>query len=77
MVVVARWLRVRFVSKRKTVRLQPRSNEPDLHTQFESLLDQVWRSEAEWRLWDRLDAADAQESIRRKRKQPRPTEEAA
>lgn len=59
------------------MRLQPRSNEPDLHTQFESLLDQVWRSEAEWRLWDRLDAADAQEAIRRKRKQPRPSQEAA
>ena len=59
------------------MRLQPKSNEPDLHTQFESLLDQVWRSEAEWRLWDRLDAADAQEAIRRKREQPRPSQEAA
>lgn len=59
------------------MRLQRRSNEPDLHTQFESLLDQVWRSEAEWRLWDRLDAADAQEAIRRKREQPRPSQEAA
>lgn len=29
---------------------------PDLQTQFETLLDQVWRSEAEWRLWDRIDA---------------------
>ena len=29
---------------------------PDLHTQFESLLDQVWRCEAEWRLYDRIDA---------------------
>lgn len=77
MVVVARWLRARFVSRRTTVRLQPKSNEPDLHTQFESLLDQVWRSEAEWRLWDRLDAADAQEAIRRKREQPRPSQEAA
>jgi hypothetical protein len=29
---------------------------PDLHTQFESLLDQVWECEAEWRLYDRIDA---------------------
>ena len=29
---------------------------PDLQTQYESLLDQVWRSEADWRLWDRVDA---------------------
>jgi hypothetical protein len=28
----------------------------DLHTQFESLLDQVWRCEADWRLYDRIDA---------------------
>jgi heme-degrading monooxygenase HmoA len=77
MVVVARWLRARFVSKRKTVKLQPRSNEPDLHTQFESLLDQIWRSEAEWRLWDRLDAAHAQEAARRKRKLSKPSQEAA
>jgi len=55
----------------------PRSDAPDMHTQFESLLDQVWRSEAEWRLWDRLDAADAQEAIRRKRRFKRPSQEAA
>ena len=29
---------------------------PDLHTQYESLLDQVWKCEAEWRLCDRIDA---------------------
>ena len=27
------------------------STDPDLQSQFESLLDQVWRSEADWRLW--------------------------
>jgi hypothetical protein len=32
------------------------SDPPDLHTQFESLLDQVWRCEADWRLYDRIDA---------------------
>ncbi len=29
---------------------------PDLQTQLEALLDQVWRSEADWRLFDRIDA---------------------
>ena len=34
---------------------------PDLQTQFESLLDQVWRYEAEWRFNDRIDAFCAHE----------------
>lgn len=37
------------------------SDEPDLQTQFESLLDQVWRCEANWRLYDRIDAFCASE----------------
>lgn len=40
---------------------------PDLQTQYESLLDQVWRSEADWRLWDRVDALVMLESLRAKR----------
>jgi hypothetical protein len=32
------------------------SDPPDLQSQFESLLDQVWRCEANWRLYDRIDA---------------------
>lgn len=40
---------------------------PDLQTQFESLLDQVWRSEADWRLWDRVDALVMLESLRARR----------
>lgn len=28
---------------------------PDLQTQLEALLDQVWRSEADWRFQDRID----------------------
>ncbi len=40
---------------------------PDLQTQYESLLDQVWRSEADWRLWDRVDALVMLESRRAKR----------
>ena len=43
------------------------SKEPDLHSQLESLFDQVWRSEADWRLWDRVDAAVMLESLRARR----------
>ncbi len=39
----------------------------DLQSQLESLLDQVWRSEADWRLWDRVDAVVMMESLRAKR----------
>jgi hypothetical protein len=46
-----------------------RSDVPDLRTQWESLLDQVWRSEADWRLWDRLDAAVRQDALRELRSQ--------
>jgi hypothetical protein len=51
------------------VRFRSKSDAPDLHTQLESLLDQVWRSESDWRLWDRLDAAVSQETLREKRLQ--------
>ena len=50
--------------------IRSKSDAPDLHTQFESMLDQVWKSEADWRLWDRLDAAAAQDTIRRRRDEP-------
>ena len=52
------------------MRFRSKSDAPDLHTQLESMLDQVWRSEADWRLWDRLDAAvqiDALREAREKR----------
>jgi hypothetical protein len=49
------------------VRFKSHTDAPDLHTQFESLLDQVWQSEADWRLWDRVDAAVMLETIREKR----------
>jgi hypothetical protein len=49
------------------VRFRSKSDAPDLHTQLESLLDQVWRSESDWRLWDRLDAAVTLETLREKR----------
>jgi hypothetical protein len=39
------------------MRFRSKSDAPDMHSQLESLLDQVWRSEADWRFWDRLDAA--------------------
>jgi len=50
---------------------QGRSDVPDLRTQWESMLDQVWRSEADWRLWDRLDAAVQIETLRQKREAER------
>ncbi len=46
---------------------KPVSDAPDLHTQLESLLDQVWESEADWRLWDRVDAMVLIETLRSKR----------
>jgi hypothetical protein len=59
------------------VRFRTKSDAPDLHTQLESLLDQVWRSESDWRLWDRLDAADMLESLREKRRRNRDINKAA
>jgi hypothetical protein len=57
-----------FSGQEHDVRFKSRSdNTPDLHTQLESLLDQVWRSESDWRLWDRVDAAVMLETIRQKR----------
>lgn len=49
------------------MRFKGRTDAPDLHTQLESLLDQVWQSESDWRLWDRVDAAVMLETIREKR----------
>jgi hypothetical protein len=53
------------------------TTEPDLHSQLESLFDQVWRSEADWRLWDRVDAAVMLETLRAKRAGRQPDEKAA
>jgi hypothetical protein len=33
------------------------SREPDLHSQLEELLNEVWAAEANWRFDDRLDLA--------------------
>lgn len=49
------------------MKFRSKSDAPDLHSQFESMLDQVWRSEADWRMWDRLDAAVQLEDLRKKR----------
>jgi hypothetical protein len=49
------------------VRFKAKSDTPDLQTQLESLLDQVWQSESDWRLWDRVDAAVMLETIRERR----------
>ena len=56
---------------------KPGSTDPDLHSQLESLFDQVWRSEADWRLWDRVDAAVMIETLRAKRAGTLPDEKAA
>ena len=53
----------------KPKRVQTRPEIPDLPSQWESLLDQVWRCEADWRLWDRLDASVQADSLREKRQQ--------
>jgi len=49
------------------VRFRTKSHAPYCHSQLESLLGQVWRSESDWRLWDRLDAAVTLETLREKR----------
>ena len=49
------------------MKFRTKSDTPDLHSQLESMLDQVWRSEADWRLWDRLDAAVTLETLREQR----------
>jgi hypothetical protein len=54
-----------------------KSDAPDLHTQLESMLDQVWRSESDWRLWDRLDAVVRLETLREQRRGDRDTNKAA
>lgn len=59
------------------VRFKTQHDAPDLHSQLESLLDQVWKSESDWRLWDRLDAAVTLETLREKRHQNRDTNKAA
>ena len=57
------------------MKFRNRSDAPDLHTQLESLLDQVWQSESDWRLWDRVDAAVMLETLRERRAAPRDTKQ--
>jgi hypothetical protein len=53
---------LKVTPSRSPVRRRRRDpNAPDLHTQYESLLDQVWRCEADWRFYDRIDAFCASE----------------
>ena len=59
------------------MRFRSKSDAPDLHSQLETLLDQVWRSESDWRLWDRLDAAVMIETMREKRMRDRDVKKAA
>lgn len=59
------------------MRFKPRSDQPDLQSQLESLFDQVWRSESDWRLWDRVDQAVMLEDLRTKRAEQRDIDRAA
>jgi hypothetical protein len=59
------------------MKFRARSDVPDLHTQLESLLDQVWQSESDWRLWDRVDAAVRLEDLRARRDQADESKRAA
>ena len=47
--------------------IKERSDTPDLQTQLESMFDQVWRSEDNWQLRDRIDAMVAREVKREQR----------
>jgi hypothetical protein len=49
------------------MKIKERSDIPDLQTQLESLFDQVWRSEDNWQLWDRIDTMVAREVQRDRR----------
>jgi hypothetical protein len=51
------------------MRIKRRSDIPDLQTQLESLFDQVWRSEGNWQLCDRIDAMVAR-GVQRKQRDP-------
>ncbi len=59
------------------MRFKSRSDEPDLQSQLESLFDQVWRSESDWRLWDRVDQAVMLEDLRTRRAEQREIDRAA
>lgn len=59
------------------MRFKARPDQPDLQSQLESLFDQVWRSESDWRLWDRVDQAVMLEDLRTKRAEQRDLDQAA
>lgn len=46
---------------------RPRVEVPDLHTQYEALLDTVWRCEGRARLQDRVDAQTRYDELHSKR----------
>jgi hypothetical protein len=59
------------------MKFRAQSDVPDLHTQLESLLDQVWHSEADWRVWDRVDASVRLEEHRARHRDNEDTRRAA
>lgn len=57
------------------MKVKGRSEIPDLQTQLESLFDQVWHSEDNWQMWDRIDAmvaSEARRELRDLRRRPNP-----
>jgi hypothetical protein len=60
-------MRVFQMAKEGNMKIKGQSGTPDLQTQLESLFDQVWRSEDDWQLWDRIDAAAVQDALRTQR----------
>jgi hypothetical protein len=57
--------------KRRAQGQKARNSTEDLHTQFEELLDTVWRCERRAALQDRIDAQARFDSIRRARSDDR------
>ncbi len=57
------------MNPQQALRKRQRPSRPDLQTQLESLLDQVWRCEGSWRLDDRI-ALAVRVSSTQNRQQP-------
>lgn len=56
---------------KRHLRDRPKVDIPDLHTQYEALLDAVWRCEERARLQDRIDAQNRFDELQSKRRSGR------
>ena len=52
---------------KRQIEVRPKVEVPDLHTQYEALLDTVWRCEERAELQDRIDAQGRYDELRGKR----------